>query len=149
LNLRFQLRAYESANACRLAKILEELAASGGRSFSRDDIADHWARLFPRNAGQTGKRSIRSRISRSIGPMRTAGMITVDGDDITAADLDLLAMSARNLPCVTNDEGDSVPPREWSSRPEVPTHLQPVQEPLEASRQAVIAGLRETAQPEE
>lgn len=68
-----------------------------------------------------------------------AGMIEVDGDSIAVVDLEKLAMSARNLACVTDDQGGSLPPSQWSRRPEVPEYLLATQEPLEVSRLQTIA----------
>ena len=135
-NPRYELHAYESTDACRLAFVLQELMAdAGGRTrFTRDEVVAHWAKRYPRHAAQSGSRSIRSRIGKFLSTFKVAGMVQADDDSITVVNPERLAMSARNLAIVEDSQGMAKEPADWERRPEAPEHLHAVQAPLEVSR---------------
>lgn len=135
-NPRYELRAYESADACRLASIILGLmaGAAGRTRFTRDEVAAVWAKRYPRHAAQSGSRSIRSRIGKFLSTFKVAGMVQVNGDDITVVNPARVAMSARNLAIVEDSQGMAKEPADWERRPEAPEHLHAVQAPLEVSR---------------
>ncbi|HEU5121525.1 MAG TPA: hypothetical protein VFT59_01665 [Candidatus Saccharimonadales bacterium] len=119
-NLRFELRAYTEPDPCRLASILLET----GSPASRDAVADRWAEHYPRHATQTGDRSIRKRITKSLAVMKAAGIAqSVETTTIVVLNAGLLHMAVRNLEIVEDSEGIAVRPGLWSRRPEMPAYL--------------------------
>lgn len=135
LNLRYELRAYEDPDACRLASILREAMSRRTTTVMRDEVAPVWAKRYPRHAAQTGRRNIHSRVSRALSLMRTAQIVqTPDPDTITIVDAQRLGLAASNLLIIEDNEGMPIRPGLWSSRPVVPPHLLPAQDLLEQTR---------------
>lgn len=134
MNLRYELRAYEDTNACRLASILLKLTSKGRQVVTRDEVATHWAERYPRHAAQSGRRSVRSRLSDALTLLKVAEIAQPDGPNIVVVHAARLKQSADNLQIVEDEEGMAVRPGLWSRRPSVPLHLQAVQASLEAQR---------------
>ncbi|HSE61185.1 MAG TPA: hypothetical protein VLA88_02735 [Candidatus Saccharimonadales bacterium] len=135
MKLRFELRAYEDKNACRLASILQEMAAGPSAAFSRPDLASMWAARYPRHAVQTGKNSIRNRISRAAGMLAAAEIVEItDNKALVIRNPERLALAAANLDIVQDDKGVAIRPLLWARRPAVPAHLRVLQDALEKER---------------
>lgn len=141
LNLRYELRAYEEANACRLAAILRELTVERP-TVARDEVAARWAKRYPRHASQTGSKTIRRRIGNALSVLKVAGMVRVHDAAIVVIDSGRLKLAAENLAIVEDGQGMAVRPTLWSHRPAVPEHLLTVQGPLEQQRLAARAELQ-------
>lgn len=141
MNLRKELRAYELANACRLASVLLELTTGSVSSVTRDEVAARWAERYPWHATQGG-RSIRNRISNVIGLLREAQMVTTQGDSIVIVSELRLRVSASNLSVVVDGDGASIRPALWRRRPAAPNYLWELQQELEQGRTAAQAGLQ-------
>lgn len=133
-NPRFELRAYEHTNSCRLAAILRELASRFGTVVPREAVKARWAELSPRHADQTGSKSITNRLSNGLTLLKVAGIAHGDGPNIVVTNQVLLEMAANNLAIVQDNEGVAIRPGLWERRPEVPEHLLPVQSALEQER---------------
>lgn len=135
LNLRYELRAYEEPDSCRLASILQEMLTQGRTAVTRDEIASLWAERYPRHVPMTGRRKIPTRVSGALSLMRTAQIVqTQDPDIVTIVDRESLGLAATNLQIIEDSEGMYIRPGLWSSRPTVPSHLLPAQDLLEQTR---------------
>jgi len=144
LNLRHELNAYCSPNACRLAEILRELCwAASIDAVSRDHVIARWTMLYPRHVTQTSRRSIRNRITRGLTLLKVAGIAEGQGGQIILLSGERLVMSADNLQIVQDDQGIAIRPGLWAGQPKVPPHLQDISDELEESRQATIAAATE------
>lgn len=140
LNLRHELRAYHSPNACCLAAILRELCWNAGvDSILRDNIVARWGRLYPQHIPQTGRRTIRNRIVNRLSQLKIAGTAQAQEHRIAVLSGERLVISVDNLRIVQGNQGTHIPPHLWARQPGVPPHLQAVSDQLEESRQATIA----------
>lgn len=135
-NLRYVLRAYETPDAARLAVIL---VLAGERELSRRRIAELWEVRRPADAKPGQFRTIRSRIGRGANLLEAAGGLRRYQDLITVTDWEVIMMAARNLEILETPGGMTLPPGQWSRRPEAPPALHPVQAQLEAGRTANAA----------
>jgi hypothetical protein len=142
LNLRYELRAYESPNCCRLAAFLLKMSdESSSYPVSRDAVVDTWAEEYPRHAVMTRRKSLRNRVGNALSLLKVAGMAQ-PGEaphTIEITDTERLHIAAGNLAIVEDNQGMAVPPGAWTQRPEVPDHLREVQGLLEQQRQQAIA----------
>lgn len=130
-NPRFVLRAFTDSNAVRLASILCDLADEHATSrLSREHVAAVWTVRCPRHLRGSGKRNVNGRIREGLSYLKAARLVAVDGDTITLLDLPQLAMSASNLPVVTDEHGVSRPPSQWPAQPTVPDRLRALQQEL-------------------
>ncbi len=138
LNRRYELRAYEATNPCRLARFLVELTTEPPQPIHRDDIIDIWSAAYPLHADMTGRRSVPSRLTAALTLLKAAGIArTVDEEPqyIEVTDEQLLRMAAGNLTIIEDARGASVRPSMWNERPQAPEHLQEMQAALELRRQ--------------
>jgi hypothetical protein len=139
-NLRYELRAYETANSCRLASILTELMTEPPTPIDRDAVASRWEARYPRHMAMTGSSNVRSRVTRGLSLLATAniakGYEVNELRVIEVNDKDRLALAAGNLAIVEDDQGVALPPSSWSTRPRVPDHLLEVQSALEQQLQS-------------
>ena len=137
-NLRYELRAYESAGCCRLASFILRLMPPD--TVDRDAVADLWAEQYPRHTTLSGKNNVRGRISSALTLLKTAGIAQpVEGQAIEVVSHEHLRLVAGNLAIVEDAQGIAVPPSLWSERPLVPDYLQEVQAALEQQRQQAAA----------
>lgn len=132
-NLDYQLRAYQTADACRWASIIQELAADS--RVSRDDLVARWAQRYPRHVQLTGRYNIRSRIKKMMPLLKVAGIVAtevtgvvgVDAADTIVLNPAYLAIAASNLAIVEDSDGANVVPGSWPSCPNVPEYLRATQ----------------------
>lgn len=121
----FCLRAYTTADPVRVAAIL--LCTQGeGLAVARDTVADVWATWWPRHGTMTARQSIRARISRSLPPLRAAGICHAAAGDLIIDDPGLLLIAASNLGALIDDDGYTLPSSRWRARPGVPGNLRPI-----------------------
>jgi hypothetical protein len=132
-NLRFALRAYETTDSARLAHLLLEI---GEPVVTREEIKRRWALWRPQDVKGTGGMSISSRVKRGLTLQCTVGILDRRDRQVIVLDPERLAMVARNLPILQNAGGLSLPPSQWSRRPEAPPDLHVIQAQLEMTRTA-------------
>jgi len=141
VNLRYELRAYESTDACRLAWFLGQLTADPGQLVARDKVANLWAERYPRHQEQTGNNNVRGRISGALSLLKIAVIARPEEpSNIVVVDPVRLNMAAGNLTIVEDSEGRAIRPGLWSGRPLAPPHLHEVQALLEQARQSAPSG---------
>lgn len=130
-NLRYELRAYEDTDACRLAAIITDLGAD---TVDRSDVRTRWVERYPRHVKKTGRQRLGNRISGALTMLSVAGIVRVHDDAVTVLDRQRLAMSAANLAIVQDAEGVALRPSAWAEQPQVPEHLRAVAGRLGATR---------------
>jgi hypothetical protein len=143
-NRRFELRAYESTNCCRLASFLIELAGEPPQPVDRDKVVERWTDQYPRHAEATGKRNVRGRITNALSILKAAdiakpGEGPAETPVIEILDHELVGMVASNLPVVEDAQGVAIPPGLWAGRPSVPDYLLEIQQTLIDQQQAQAA----------
>lgn len=129
-NRRYLLRAYETPDSARLAHLLIGMRAP---TVTRDRVVDEWTTRRPADAA---RRSIRKRVNYGAHLLSVIQAIHREGHLITVVDRDRLAMVARNLEVLENQEGYALPPSQWLRRPEAPADLRDIQDELERTRTA-------------
>jgi hypothetical protein len=135
-NLRYELRAYEGTDACRMASIIASLTSQANPTVTREELFRQWSLRYPQHAAQTKHRTIRSRMRKALQLLRIASIVRMNGDTFTIVDRPLLMMSAGNRHIIEDDNGESIRMRDWAQRPAAPPHLHPVQEALKARQLA-------------
>lgn len=132
-NLRFELRAYEDTDCCRLANFILGLTTEPPLPVKRDQVISLWREGYPRHAEITGRRSVPRRVGDALWTLKVAEIARVIDHEIEVVNLEYLQMSAGNLAIVEDAEGVAVPPGRWTERPVVPPHLLATQRILEQS----------------
>lgn len=133
-NPRYELRAYEDTDACRLAAILTELTTRQKPTATRDALATRWAQRYPHHLAATNAKTIRNRIRKALSLLKIAGIAEPHDDGITIINVQRLTLSAQNLKIVQDHQGIAIRPGLWTRRPAAPAHLHHVQQLLERGR---------------
>lgn len=131
------VRAYELANACRVASLLVTGTDGGatGASMTRRELVEMWAHAHPMHALGRGTKSIRARLARTLAVMEGAGMVLRGSRGLVVVDDPMrLAMAAGNLRIVQDAHGNQIPRGQWRELPAVPDELLGHQAPLPADR---------------
>lgn len=131
-NLRYELRAYTTTDASRLASFLLARTTEPPQPIPRDAIVDDWKDKYPRHAEATGKQSVRSRVTKALALLKNADIACGhEGGTIQVTNVQLLGMAAANLAILEDANGVALPPSEWVIRPNAPAHLEAIQATLE------------------
>lgn len=125
-NPRYVLRAYETADASRLAVVMLGLPSVTDRSA----MIRAWGAARPQDLRVRARGTIRHRVGQCLALFSVAGIVERDGEQVTVLDRSLLEMAARNLTILEGPDMINVPPSAWKAIPEVPEDLRPAQERL-------------------